>query len=131
MEKMYETVATGSVDGINLCAFLELLKFYSSAQLHTVAYLKNETEYTHMRNRTSIFVNTYQSQELDTVRASVLLDEERVYIDTLRKKSPETTIIDGTKFKSGSNMVRAITSSNVNGDIEKFLNKLGCRSLNC
>lgn len=127
MGKVYESIACGQVSRQNLNSFLNLLKFYSAPHLLKTCYLKYETEYENIQNRTSIFIKTLHSLEIAALTTQLLLDEEHITVNALKETPPNVAIIDGTKFKSGDHMVRAINSSNVHGDINNLLTKLGCR----
>jgi hypothetical protein len=127
MEKVYESISCGKVAKKDLNSLLDLLKFYSAPHLQTTAYLKYETEFANIQNRTSIFLMTLHTIELTALTVSILEDTEKVYINALKDTPPVKSIIDGTKFKPGEHMVRVINASTVQGDVHSLLTQLGCR----
>lgn len=127
MGKVYESIACGQIPRQDLGPFLDLIKSYSGPHLKRQIYLKYETEYANIQNRTSIFIETLHSLEVAALTAPALIDTDHVTVNTLKNISPEVTIIDGTKFKSGDHMVRAINSSTVHGDINNLLTNIGCK----
>lgn len=128
MEKVYESIACAKVSRNKLHQLFDLLKFYSAPHLHISTYLKYETEFTNIKNRTSIFVKELHSCELAALDVDLLLDTDRVHFNTLKHNTPSVkSIINGTKFQSGGLLVRVLNSSDVSGDIHSLLLKLGCR----
>ena len=128
MEKVYETIACEKVHSKDISQFLDLVRFYSAPHLQSTVYLKYETEYVSILNRTSLFSKSVHTVDIDNVAVSTLSDTDSTIVKMLKDTVPPvTTIINGTKFESGGHQVRVIDSSHVTGDVDGILQALGCR----